>query len=568
MSKSKLCLLLVILGLLSSVLFAAEGVVLTDQEQAFIKAHPIIRTVTVDGGGPIQYMNAKGELKGISVKVLDEIARKTGLRFEYTVLAKTSEIGPYYTDDQTDLILGVSVQYARPGYHLSAPYLNTQTIFFANKSVSSNELSTKRFAATISGSLPEGVTQEQAIWFETREDTIIAVESGKADFGYGNAYSLAFYSMQYGLENIYIIPQGKEERHYRILFINDDPNLISIIEKGLASISVQDLQDIILEATSEVERKITISMIMDAYGGDILGLGLIIILFLISALVAVLHSHRRLVFEREKFRTISEVSNEYLFDFDVKNDSLLLYEKLSNLCRSDEHKADIRQRLTTILTRCDEDEISDVITLSLGDKYPHVFRLNAKKIRSNEEKHPIWIGKLQDISKEFQTQKRLASLAQLDGLTGVMNARTFRTRVGARLKEKPKGAEDFCILFDIDSFKTINDTLGHPHGDLVLRTIGSILNTPPHTEQAMTGRLGGDEFCIYLTDYVSKEKALSYCSSFVKDIAKRLGMEGVTLSIGITPVYNDEAFDQLYERADRTMYEAKHNGKHKIVFME
>ena len=221
---------------------------LTPEELSYIKLREPVRAVSVDGSGPIQYTDSKGEIKGVAVDVLKEIEKRTGLSFNYTLLEKLGQLDAAYSDG-TDIIFGIPNQYVRPNYKLSEPFLRSHTILFINTKVDAHELANKSFAATYGSTLPEGIREAQAIYFQTREEAIEAVNSGLADFGYGNAYSLAFYTLQHGFRNIYTIPQGKEERAYRILFINDDPLLISIIEKALASFSPYELNNIILEAT-------------------------------------------------------------------------------------------------------------------------------------------------------------------------------------------------------------------------------------------------------------------------------------------------------------------------------
>lgn len=191
----------------------------------------------------------------------------------------------------------------------------SHTILYLNTDVNAQELENKRFAATYGSALPEGIREDQAIYFHSREEAIKVVNSGLADFGYGNAYSLAFYTLQHGFHNIYTIPQGKEDRAYRILLINDDPLLISIIEKALASFNPYELNNIILKTTSQVERIITPPLVIGTYGKEIFTATFFIITLLIIALTIVLNSHNKLNFQRKKYIAISEVSNEYLFEY-------------------------------------------------------------------------------------------------------------------------------------------------------------------------------------------------------------------------------------------------------------
>lgn len=104
---------------------------------------------------------------------------------------------------------------------------------------------------------------ENMLYFETREEALTAVDGGgMADYGYGNAYSVAFYQLQNDYNNLVTVPRGgKEEREYCIGYLNADALLVSIIDKAVAHVDERRLQAMILEVASGVERKITPAMI-------------------------------------------------------------------------------------------------------------------------------------------------------------------------------------------------------------------------------------------------------------------------------------------------------------------
>ena len=75
-------------------------------------------------------------------------------------------------------------------------HIESETILYINLLVDSSQLYEKVYAAVKGSDLPEGIKEENAIYFDTREESMEAVESGKADYGYGNAYSVSFYTLQ------------------------------------------------------------------------------------------------------------------------------------------------------------------------------------------------------------------------------------------------------------------------------------------------------------------------------------------------------------------------------------
>ncbi len=554
--------LLLMLLLVQNSLFATIN--LTEEERSYIASRSPVVAASVDGSGPIQYSDSQGRIRGISILVMDEIARRTGLVFDYRLYEELIQAKQAYTDGSTDILFGVPDQYGDSSLKQSRPFLHSQTIFFANTSIKAKELSGKRFAATVSSPLPEGVSEGQAIYYQSREKAITAVDEGEADFGYGNAYSLAFYTLQNGYRNIYTIPQGKEERLYRIRFLQEDPLLVSIIDKAIASFSEMELQNLVLEATSQVERTITASMILDTYGQEISLISFIIITILIAFLAFIQKSRVSLALEKKKFRTIAEVSNEYLFEYDTHHRTLVLYEKFKALFTTASSLEAAQAKLVTYLSTPPPAEENPVIELQISDDTRFFFRISSRKVRGKYASNSTLIGKLQDITGERERQNHLENLAKTDGLTGLLNADTTRSLIGQRLQQRDSSKTDYCILFDIDDFKTINDSKGHLEGDRVLKDLGTLLVQGSHSEKDIIGRVGGDEFCIYLVAILTEEEALDYCNFLLESVRFTFRSEGVTISMGITKVENTDTYETLYARVDRMMYQAKSKGKNRV----
>lgn len=157
--------------------------------------------------------------------------------------------------------------------------------------------------------------------------------------------------------------------------------------------------------------------------------------------------------------------------------------------------------------------------------------------------------------------------AEYDAMLKIYNKKTFITRVDRLLKQ---GNGTFMML-DIDNFKEINDTFGHPFGDRVLIRIAEILKDS-FSERAIVGRFGGDEFGIFLQDICGKERIKSYMSILYDQISGFLFKEEktgtVSFSIGIAFSKGDKEFAELYQEADVALYISKHGGKNKFTFFE
>ena len=165
----------------------------------------------------------------------------------------------------------------------------------------------------------------------------------------------------------------------------------------------------------------------------------------------------------------------------------------------------------------------------------------------------------------------LNNLAEVDQLTGIYNKRSFEKKADAVLKQAALGAQYAVILFDLDNFKSVNDTYGHAFGDKVLTAAGEIMRRTFRSGDSL-GRLGGDEFCVLLSVNTGlggtssrslvEKKCSELCSAFAAhDFG---GAEGFKVSVSVgAALYpeNGKTFNALYKAADSALYRSKGRGK-------
>jgi len=180
------------------------------------------------------------------------------------------------------------------------------------------------------------------------------------------------------------------------------------------------------------------------------------------------------------------------------------------------------------------------------------------------------LGALADQAAVAIARARLYEAAITDGLTGLF----IRRFVIHRLREEVKRAGRYgspltAVLCDIDHFKVINDTWGHPAGDAVLRTVSDALKHAVRKDVDFVGRYGGEEFLIVLpeTDAAGAATLADRLREAVEGLqASHKGVViPVTISFGVAEVLADESADDLIERADRALYAAKDGGRNLVV---
>ena len=170
-----------------------------------------------------------------------------------------------------------------------------------------------------------------------------------------------------------------------------------------------------------------------------------------------------------------------------------------------------------------------------------------------------------------ETLDALRELATHDELTGLLNRREFdRILNGERERALRFGHPLGLIMVDVDRFKSINDTHGHPAGDAVLREVARLLAREVRTVDRVA-RFGGEEFAVLLvqTDAASTlDVAGRLCATVAGEPFTKAGVVGlrVTVSAGVASLPNDARTEaELIAAADRSLYAAKERGRNRVV---
>ncbi|BEV45323.1 EAL domain-containing protein [Afipia carboxidovorans] len=176
----------------------------------------------------------------------------------------------------------------------------------------------------------------------------------------------------------------------------------------------------------------------------------------------------------------------------------------------------------------------------------------------------------EDITERQQTAERIEHLARYDALTGLPN-RTHLEDEFERLTAQ--GMQSCALLFiDLDQFKKVNDTLGHPAGDALLCQVANRLRRILNTT-GIVARFGGDEFVVLLPIQHSKDEAAQLAGHIIRtlseiyDVNGHQIMVGASVGVGVMPE-DGRTFEQILKCADMAMYHAKADGRGTYSFFE
>lgn len=172
-----------------------------------------------------------------------------------------------------------------------------------------------------------------------------------------------------------------------------------------------------------------------------------------------------------------------------------------------------------------------------------------------------------------ERNEELKRLSYQDGLTGIANRRRFdETMERAWNAALRHGRPMAVLMLDIDFFGDYNDAFGHQAGDECLRSVGNVLREKVRRASDLAARYGGEEFALILQD-PERDKLYAYAESIRESIeALNIGREGlpcgvVTVSVGaaVMKPERDTTSSTLIERADKALYQAKQNGRNRVV---
>lgn len=183
-----------------------------------------------------------------------------------------------------------------------------------------------------------------------------------------------------------------------------------------------------------------------------------------------------------------------------------------------------------------------------------------------------WVSLHEDITERRKQEERIAHLARHDPLTGLANRMLFRERLEQSLLHLVRGQGFAVLCLDLDHFKAVNDTLGHPVGDLLLKQVGKrLLSCVRHGD--IVARLGGDEFAIVQTRVRDPSQTESLAARIVETVGAPYEIDGnridIGTSIGVTLAPRDGTdADKLLKNADLALYRTKDAGRRGFSFFK
>jgi diguanylate cyclase (GGDEF)-like protein len=276
--------------------------------------------------------------------------------------------------------------------------------------------------------------------------------------------------------------------------------------------------------------------------------------------------------ETNNLGTLSYVSQQLADDFKVEAEELL-GRQFTDLLSVDVGSTDtLREERTLGFHLSARFPFSDVIVRAASDEDIH-WSLSGNPIFDERGRFLGFRGIGTDLTEQRRSEQEISRLARFDSLTGLPNRALMRQTLDEALRNaanRRKGCSLFLI--DLDRFKNVNDTLGHPIGDALLRQVADRLKLAIG-DHGQVGRLGGDEFKAVLPGTVETGLLESLARTLIEQVSRPYSIEGHRVVIGASVgiAIGDpgrSSADSLIRDADLALYAAKAAGRGKHCFYE
>ena len=444
----------------------------TQDELDYLATAPEI-TVTCDpSNAPVEFYNETTQtVTGIAADILDLVSQYTGLHFRYIKSDSFSDALSKLQSHEIDMLTALAHDYSWSEQNhalLTTPYLKSSIVVVRNSKPQSHARNIvalpRSFNLTNSVLYNPEYDTEDVVYYDTIEECFQAVLSGSADCTYANNYNASYMLSQVKYRNLSstTLTAMTEDASFG-LSDQCDPRLLSIINKGLACISSEQLDSIVLQNCSYKENPSFLTLIY-AYPHISIPIILAVSMALLSLLLGILLVHN-------------------------------------------------------------------------------------------------------------QKTKEIRIMSETDALTGLYNRRAAEEHITRQMQADGRNPDCVrpLISIDLDKFKQVNDTYGHLEGDALLIAVADSIKTSVRNSD-IVGRIGGDEFVVYLSNVTDRQNAMAVAEKLCQVIRELSTMKkewsNISVSIGISFAdHPDIKMEELYLSADKAMYSAKENGRNQYQIL-
>lgn len=280
---------------------------------------------------------------------------------------------------------------------------------------------------------------------------------------------------------------------------------------------------------------------------------------------------------------LSYLMNEFTFEYDIEKDTLTFAEKYHRIFQRGRNFTRFKETLRGHyeIYHLDVDNLLAAFDriMSGEEEGKVLFRLQmiggnyewfnaVYKVMYNDEHVPCFVvGKMLNVHQSQTEKEMLLKKSTRDPLTNLLNRSEMEKRTTAYIDGMDSEDLAALLIMDLDHFKQVNDTFGHSKGDDLLRDVAVVIRDSFRTND-IVGRLGGDEFFVFMKDISNEKDAFNKCEklrlTLKRNVSYGENTVGISASMGIVFVKEGAQFLDIYMKADSALYRAKENGRDQI----
>ena len=284
--------------------------------------------------------------------------------------------------------------------------------------------------------------------------------------------------------------------------------------------------------------------------------------------------------QAERLHILSQAEGEKIIDYNAKTDVMIIRPNDEYGMAQDEIHSSSMQRFNAAMIYKEDVAYYKAVLESLLKSPKHdtiEFRIkrfdedytwyqaNLTSLLGAEGYVTRIVGRMINIDDRKKKEMELLLRAEKDALTGIYNQGATEQLIHNAIEDGNENSLSAMMIIDLDNFKEANDLLGHANGDQLLEKTAGILKEMFKGGDVI-GRIGGDEFLVYMRNLESISDADEMAGNIVKQVRYDLDFEGqpihVTCSVGVAVYpYHGKNYEELFEKADRAVYTVKANGK-------
>lgn len=286
----------------------------------------------------------------------------------------------------------------------------------------------------------------------------------------------------------------------------------------------------------------------------------------------------------EQHQIIMDQTTDILFEWDIRKDTLLFSSNWRKKFGYDPIDNEISGRIP-LSKNIHVEDVPAFVTImkntAAGKPYSETeFRIKDSsgwyrwcRIRATAQFNDAGraikaVGVILDINSEKNEKQKLIKMAQRDALTGIYNKAATNATVTHHMEDFDFTVLQALLIIDVDYFKAVNDTYGHMAGDNILSAVAKQLKNYVRSGDVV-GRIGGDEFLVYLTQVETREDALWKAQSLhaaLGTLVPEQGAPPITCSIGMAVFpHGAVEYAELYQYADTALYRCKDTGRNGVT---